>query len=136
MEFNLSIPRLLLLVSLMAGFALLGGFTPPSLATDGLFDPHQVAKAWRYCVLLFVAGAVNASLIDHFVGTLHRSNLRLLYIIVGAILMAGSFLWLRNLQDSTHDKERRTTAGVAVSLVWPASGSPSGRTDAVQKLVV
>lgn len=46
-----------------------------------------------YCVILFVTGAVSVSVVDHFVGTLDRSNLRIIYIAVGLALMIGAVVW-------------------------------------------
>jgi len=100
MELNFSVFRVLILVTLIVAFALLGGFTPPDVGGDSMFSPARIAKAWRYCVLLFLAGAVCVSIVDHFVGTLDRTNLRLLYIIVGIVLMGGSFIYLQNMRAS------------------------------------
>lgn len=100
MEFNFSVQRLLLLVAFLVLFAVLGGFVPPSLSSDSILDPRRVTKAWSYCVLLFIAGAMCVSVIDHFVGTLDRSNIRLLYIIIGAVLMIGSYMWIRGLHGA------------------------------------
>jgi hypothetical protein len=97
MEFHFSIPRLLLLIALLAIFAAVGGFTPPAV----FFDIPRVAKAWRYCVLMFISGAACVSVIDHFVGNLERMNIRLLYIIMGIVLMIVSYLWFSGLRSAT-----------------------------------
>lgn len=102
MELNFSWGRLLVLFLLVAFFAGWGGFVSPS-SGDSMTNPHQAMKAWRYCVMLFLAGAVSVSIIDHFVGTLDRSNLRFLYVILGVILMGSSCLWLRTLRRSATD---------------------------------
>jgi len=121
MELNFSITRLLLLIAFMVTFAVVGGFTPPSVSTDSLLDPQGVAKAWRYCVLLFLSGAVSASLVDHFVGTIDRSNIRLLYIIIGVVLMIGAYIWMSGLRGATHPAKTRAgkslhpTSGTVVS---------------------
>ncbi|MCX6875108.1 MAG: hypothetical protein NTW21_15050 [Verrucomicrobia bacterium] len=39
------------------------------------------------------------SALYHHVGTIDRSNIRLLYIIVGIALMLGSYLWIRALSQ-------------------------------------
>lgn len=109
MEFNFSIQRLLLLVAFLAIFTTIGGFTPPSLSPDSMLDPRRVAKAWMYCVLLFISGAACASVVDHFVGTLDRSNIRLLYIIIGVALMIGSTMWIRGLQGAAHGESKKTS---------------------------
>ena len=36
-------------------------------------------------------------MVDHFVGTVDRTNIRLVYFVVGASLMLGSYLWRRGL---------------------------------------
>ena len=97
MQFNFSIPRLVLLLALLATFAMAGGFSPPLLAETSIYDPSRIDRAWLYCVIMFVAGAVGASVVDHFVGTVDRTNIRLVYFVVGASLMLGSYLWLRGL---------------------------------------
>ncbi|HCN30917.1 MAG TPA: hypothetical protein DIT64_19810 [Verrucomicrobiales bacterium] len=100
MEFNFSLSRILLFAALAASFAVFIGFTPPAVPADSMLDPRRVSKAWSYCALLYLGGAVSASLIDHYVGTLDRSNLRLLYMLLGAALMIGSSLWLRGLSQA------------------------------------
>ena len=97
MEINFSLPRVLGLLVLLAGFWLLGGFTVPIVDPQGYQDQHHVTKAWLYCVALFLFGAGCVTLVDHFVGTIDRANLRLLYVLVGLALMIGSYCWLRSL---------------------------------------
>lgn len=101
MEFNYSIRRSLLFLLLIAAFAMMGGFSPPSLPGDSMFDSHRVTKAWTYCILLYLTGAVGTSFVDHFVGTVDRSNLRLLYIVIGVVIMIGAAVWLRELKGAT-----------------------------------
>ena len=98
MEFNLSPSRIGLFVACLAFFWLLGGFEFVA-HTDGYHDSRRVAKAWGYCIAMFVAGAGCVSLVDHLVGTLDRSNIRLLYIIVGIVLMVGSYGYLHMLKS-------------------------------------
>lgn len=100
MELNLSLKRLLLLAACLTAFAILGGFTPPVLSDDSILDPRRVAKAWFYCLMLFIAGAVCVSVVDHFVGNIDRSNLRILYILLGVAVMIGSTIWLRGLKSA------------------------------------
>ena len=111
MEFNFSITRLLLFVALLVVFAVMGGFSPPAIPHDSVLDPTRVATAWRYSVLLFLVGAVSTSLVDHFVGTLDRSNLRLLYIVIGFALMAGAAIWLRGLKGMGHEDPKTANTG-------------------------
>jgi len=65
-------------------FALLGGFTIP----DGM--PARLMRTWAMSVLLFTASAISATVVDHWIGNLDRSNLRWFYIIIGAAGMAGA----------------------------------------------
>lgn len=98
MEFNLSLSRICLFLACLATFWLLGGFEF-IMPTDGYHDSRRVTKAVTYCIAMFIAGAGCVSLVDHFVGTLDRSNIRLLYIIVGIVLMIGSCACLRMLKS-------------------------------------
>jgi len=118
MEFNFSLQRLLWLVAFLVLFAVLGGFVPPSLSPDSMLDPRRVTKAWSCCVLLFIAGAVCVSVMDHFVGTLDRSNLRLLYILIGLVLMIGSYMWIRGLHGAAKGEPAEVNK---TSLLTPGS---------------
>lgn len=100
MELNFSLTRLSIFAGCIAVFWWLGGFALPVMDADGYHDTHRVARAWQYCVVLFLTGAVNVSVIDHWVGTMDRSNIRLLYILLGAGMMIGSYLWLDGLRQS------------------------------------
>ncbi len=42
------------------------------------------------------------TLVDHFVGTIDRANVRLLYVIVGLALMFASCCWIRSLVQAPH----------------------------------
>jgi drug/metabolite transporter (DMT)-like permease len=75
----------------------MGGFSIPEVH-DEFRDPQRVTRAWLYCVMMFLAGAGCVSIVDHFVGTIDRSNIRLLYIIIGVALMIGSYLWQRGVR--------------------------------------
>lgn len=44
-------------------------------------------------------GAIAATLADHWVGNLDRSNLRFLYIIFGLICCAGALVYLHALTE-------------------------------------
>lgn len=101
MEFNFAIHRLLLLAVLLGGFAWFGGFQTPEVPSQGFHSPAAVRKAWSYCVLLFVIGAVSATVVDHTVGLMDPTNLRGAYVLLGLGLMAASVLWLRTLRQGT-----------------------------------
>ena len=100
MEFNFSLPRLAILIACVGLFWLLGGFSLPGVAEAGYHGPQRVTRAWIYCILMFLGGAVSVSVVDHHVGNLDRSSLRFLYVILGVLLMGGSYLWLRTLREA------------------------------------
>ncbi|MEN3942547.1 hypothetical protein WJU23_14705 [Prosthecobacter sp. SYSU 5D2] len=105
MEFNFDFRRLLLLTALLGGFALFGGFTKAQPSPNSFHNSVSVQKAWYYCVLLYVAGASLASLTDHWAGTMEPVNYRILYIILGALLMLAGGLWLRSLKETVEKQE-------------------------------
>jgi hypothetical protein len=93
MEFNFSLIRIGILAVLLAGFAAVGGF---DLFTGSASHFNRGAGK---CIALFIAGAVSATLVDHYVGNLERTNLRLLYILGGIALMGGAVAWLLTLKQ-------------------------------------
>ena len=93
MEFTFTPVRVIILVVLLVGFGLLGGFEFP----DAPF--LQLRKAWNYSVLLFGLGAVLATIVDHWVGNLDRSNLRWLYLVLGVICMGGGLMYQHVLRS-------------------------------------
>ena len=98
MELNFGIGRLALFAVLIGAFFALGGFSQPDRLEQ--FDAMRVNKAWRYCVMLYLAGAVCVSLVDHSVGTLDRTNLRILYVLLGIALMVGGGWWLHTVKTA------------------------------------
>ena len=112
MELNFTPQRVGVLIALLVIYGLLGGYFVPELPADSLLDPRQVRKAWSTCLLLFAAGAVGSTVVDHFVGTMDRTNLRFSYVLVGTAMMVGAVLWMRGLND--------TTETVAMTLSVPA----------------
>lgn len=115
MEFDFDFRRLLLLALLLGGFALLGGFQRPNVPTGGIHSSTHVNKAWSYCVVLFIAGAVSATLIEHTVGYMDPTNLRPGYIVLGLLMMTAAVFWLHTLKGSVKRQEK--TVGVSASLV-------------------
>ena len=97
-DWNFSIGRSGLLVGLLAVFWFLGGFEFPVPSENSTFDPSRLSKAWMATVLLFVAGAISASLIDHWAGNVEPSNIRSAYIVLGVLLMGGGLLWQNSLR--------------------------------------
>ncbi|MDB6007485.1 MAG: hypothetical protein JWR15_4472 [Prosthecobacter sp.] len=87
----------MLLTVLLGGFAWMGGFSAPQ--TDEDHSPARATKAWSYCVLLFVTRAASASVVDHFTGTMSRSNVRPAYVLPGVLLMATGLFWLKFLKQ-------------------------------------
>ncbi|MCW1923626.1 hypothetical protein OKA05_13760 [Luteolibacter arcticus] len=93
MEFTFTPVRIGILVALLAGFWLLGGFNIPG---DGF---GYLRKPWLYSILLFGLGSVCATIVDHWVGNLDRSNLRWLYVVMGVLGMGGAFMYQHVLKS-------------------------------------
>lgn len=100
MSFTFTPLRLLILAVCLAAFYFLGGLTPPKVSPDGYHRPAKVRSAWVRCTAMFVVGAVSVSLVDHRVGLFEPTNLRILYVILGLVLMGGSLLWLNALKQA------------------------------------
>lgn len=100
MEFNFSLSRLCLLAFLLMFFFFWGGFSAPVIDPESMLSASRVTRVWFYCVVLYVIGAACVSVVDHFVGTLDRSSLRLLYVILGVIAMASSCLYIHTLKSA------------------------------------
>jgi hypothetical protein len=98
MELNFGIGRIAILVILVGAFAAFGGFAQPELPEE--FSVIRTHKAWSYCVIMFLTGAMCVSLIDHSVGNLDRTNLRFLYVLLGIGLMAGGAWWLHTMKSA------------------------------------
>ena len=99
MEFNGSLFRLALLAILIGAFAFMGGFENPASVAGEFHNAQRLTKAWLACVALFCGGAISVSVIDHYVGTLDRTNMRFLYIVIGLGLMTAGVLWGRALRE-------------------------------------
>lgn len=50
--------------------------------------------------MMFVAGAVSISIVDHWVGNVESSNIRILYVIARILLMAVALVWQTMLKSS------------------------------------
>jgi hypothetical protein len=87
MEFTFTPLRTVILIVLLAGFWLAGGFELPEVAG------RQANRIWLCSVIFFVIGALMVSVVDHWVGNLDRSNLRWLYVVMGVLAMAGSVMY-------------------------------------------
>jgi hypothetical protein len=110
MSYNFGLYRLALFGACIALFFFLGGFDWPEVGDDSLMNPAQVHKAWMWCVVMFLVGAGSVALVDHNVGLMEPANLRLLYIIIGVLLMAGSFIWQRSLKQGAAGPESNRSA--------------------------
>jgi hypothetical protein len=93
MEFTFTPIRAGILVVLLAAFWLLGGFEFPT------GDFSYLQRAWFYSVLMFVLGSVCATIVDHWIGNLDRSNLRWLYVLLGVLCIGGSFMYQHVLKS-------------------------------------
>jgi len=93
MEFTFTPVRVGILLVLLVGFWLLGGFEFPG---DGFAN---LRRAWLYSILMFGLGAVCATIVDHWVGNLDRSNLRWLYVLLGVLCMGGAFMYQHVLKS-------------------------------------
>lgn len=86
------------MLGFLFAFFFLGGFQAPVLSDDSLLHSGRIFKAWSFCVVLFLGGAFTTSFVDHYVGTIDRSNIRIVYIIMGVISMTASLLYIVNLK--------------------------------------
>lgn len=110
MQWNFSFSRVTILIIAIVAFALWGGFSPPKVPLDSFVSPRRVFDAWITATILYMTGAVCISVVDHFVGVMDRSNIRILYIITGIAVMIGAFYWIRSLKSTEPSKE--TTSSV------------------------
>jgi len=110
MRLNFSLIRLIILVAALLVFSLFEGFSPPDVEhAESLADENAIKRAWFISLGLFFLGAVAVSIIDHKVGLLDPTNLRLLYVVVGVALMIFSIYWQgsikRNVPQPPEDEE-------------------------------
>ena len=92
MEFQFTPIRTAILIVLLAGFWLLGGF-------EHMDAGGRIGRAWLYSVIIFIIGSVMVSVVDHWVGNLDRSNLRWLYVVMGVLAIGGSFMYQHVLRE-------------------------------------
>lgn len=74
--------RVAALVALMVGYALMGGFAVP------VDVPDRTLQGWVATLLLFVTGAVFATVVDQRIGREERSNIRWFHVVAGIGAMA------------------------------------------------
>lgn len=92
-DWNFSPGRLALFFGIVAVFWFLGGFEFPLPSDDSRYWRRGSTRGWRYSVLVFGAGAVSASFVDHWAGNVERSNVRPAYIVLGVLLMGSGLFW-------------------------------------------
>lgn len=97
MKLNFHIKRILLFAFCLGAFAAIDGFSPPVIE-HGAFQADRIVNKWRYCVIVFMAGACCASFVNHKAGTSEKVDIRIAYILFGALLMALSAYWIYGLK--------------------------------------
>jgi hypothetical protein len=92
MELTFTRWRVTVLVLLVIAYAVHGGFAVPDV-------PRAMMRMWVVTLLLFLISAVSATVVDHWVGLLDRSNLRWFYIVVGVAGMVGALVMLHVFRE-------------------------------------
>lgn len=93
MELKFTPIRLSILIVLVIGYAVHGGFAvPPEV-------PRQMMKMWVATLMLFLVSAVSTTVVDHWIGLMDRSNLRWFYVVVGIAGMAGALVMLHVFRE-------------------------------------
>jgi hypothetical protein len=92
MSFNFGPVRLIIFVVCVLVFWFFKGFEN---TVPGEEDTRIALGAeWVWPLVMYFVGAVAVSFIDHFIGTLERQNIRLVYLIGGAVLTVGAIVML------------------------------------------
>ena len=93
MELKFTPVRVGLLVLLVVAYAIHGGFAVPPEA------PRHLMRTWVSTLVLFLASAVSATVVDHWIGLMDRSNLRWFYVVVGVCGMVGALIMLHVFRE-------------------------------------
>jgi uncharacterized membrane protein YuzA (DUF378 family) len=93
MELKFTPWRVTVFVTLVVAYAAYGGFAVPPAV------PRALMKMWLATLALFLFGAVSATVVDHWIGLMDRSNLRWFYIVVGVAGMAGALVMLHVFRE-------------------------------------
>lgn len=93
MQFRPTPLRILFLLLLLAGFWWIGGFDLSATLPKG----HPNFRAMLYRITMFAIGAGCVTIVEHETGTVDRTSLRWLYILLGIILMVAAVTWTRAL---------------------------------------
>jgi hypothetical protein len=94
MSFNFGPVRLIIFVVCVLVFWFFSGFENTVPGEEG--TRVALGGAWIRPLIMYFVGAVGVSFIDHYIGTLERQNLRLVYLIGGTVLMVGAIVMLRS----------------------------------------
>lgn len=93
MELKFTPLRVGMLIVLVVAYVVHGGFSvPPEV-------PRQMMKMWVATLALFLTSAVSATVVDHWIGLMDRSNLRWFYVVVGVAGMAGALVMLHVFRE-------------------------------------
>lgn len=93
MELKFTPIRVTILVLLIIAYAVHGGFAVPPEA------PRHLMRMWVTTLLLFLGSAVSATVVDHWIGLMDRSNLRWFYIVLGVCGMVGALVMLHVFRE-------------------------------------
>ena len=93
MELKFTPWRVGVFLVLVTAYAVHGGFALPGDLS------RSMMRMWLVTLLLFLASAVSATLVDHWVGLMDRSNLRWFYIVVGIAGMVGALVMLHVFRE-------------------------------------
>lgn len=93
MELKFTPIRVTILVILIIAYAVHGGFAVPPEA------PRHLMRMWVTTLLLFLGSAVSATVVDHWIGLMDRSNLRWFYIVLGVSGMVGALVMLHVFRE-------------------------------------
>ena len=94
MSFNFGPVRLIIFIVCVLVFWFFKGFENSVPDEEGA--RIELGGAWVRPMIMYFVGAVGVSFIDHYIGTLERQNLRLVYLIGGTVLMVGAIVMLRS----------------------------------------
>ena len=94
MSFNFGPVRLIIFIVCVLAFWFFQGFENSVVDQEGV--RQALGGGWVRPMIMFFVGAVAVSFIDHYIGTLERQNLRLVYLIGGTLLMIGAIVMLRS----------------------------------------
>jgi hypothetical protein len=91
MEIRITLLRALLFALLVAGYWWIGGFA---------VHVNADVRGMFYRGILFVIGSGCVTVVEHEIGTMERTSLRWLYIILGLLLMTAAVTWTRAVQSA------------------------------------